>query len=401
MKKVAGGVCAPAGFVAGAVRAGIKRIQSEKLDLAVVLSQEPCAAAGVFTTNRVQAAPVQVSKKHLKSGPHWGVVLNSGNANACTGRQGLADARSTAEKAAQTFGGRTEAYLVCSTGRIGVPMPMSHVFAGIESLAGKLSKKGHKDAAVAIMTSDTHPKEAACELKFGSGKVRLGSMAKGAGMICPNMATMLCLITTDLALTPAEARSLLKPAVDSSFNRITVDGDMSTNDTVLLMANGMSRLSWAALPEEEKNAFRQALQNLCRELALAIVADGEGTTRVVTVIVEGAASRAQAKRAAEAVSQSVLLKCAWAGGDPNWGRIMDALGYSGARFDSSKVQVFYDDVLLVKNGQAASPNAETAARKVAARPRFNLRILLGEGSGKWHVWSTDLTEEYVRLNLSE
>lgn len=410
MKKIAGGVCAALGFVAGAVRAGIKRVASEKVDLAVVLSEAPCTAAGVFTTNRVQAAPVLISKKHLRRGPHLGVVLNSGNANACTGEQGMKDAVATAEQAARCFGGTPRHYLICSTGRIGVPLPMGKIGEGLQALQGRLNRSGGKDAAVAIMTSDTVPKECAFQIDMpgrsdqsgqGVRKIRVGGMAKGAGMINPSMATMLCVVTTDVELTPTQARRLLTVAVEKTFNRITVDGDMSTNDTVILLANGASGFKLEAKDTAAEALFAEALEKVCADLAGKIVRDGEGTTKVVEIVLTGARNKAQARKAAEAVANSVLLKCAWAGCDPNWGRIMDALGYSGAVFDPAKVAISYDAIALVKDGMVASPNAETSARKVAAKPEFAVRIDLGAGSADYRVWSSDLTEEYVRLNLTE
>lgn len=385
--------------MAGALRAGIKRVASDKLDLAVVISEVPCTAAGVFTTNRVQAAPVVVSQAHLRRGPHLGVVLNSGNANACTGEQGLADARATAEHAARCFGGTPRHYLLCSTGRIGVPMPMPKVFSGLDNLQGQLTRSGGLAAATAIMTSDTVPKECAVQISLPGGKVRLGGMAKGAGMINPNMATMLCILTTDAVVSPKQAKRLLATAVEKTFNRITVDGDMSTNDTVLLLANGLSEM---AIDGDEAEALLAAgLETVCADLAGKIVRDGEGTTKVVEVLLEGARTAREARKATEAVANSVLLKCAWAGCDPNWGRIVDALGYSGAVFDPMRVDISYDRVPLVRRGVAVAGDAEARARKVAAQPSFTIRIDLGAGSAGYRVWSSDLTEEYVRLNLSE
>jgi glutamate N-acetyltransferase/amino-acid N-acetyltransferase len=400
MKKIKGGVCAARGFVAGALRAGIKRVASTKDDLAVVLSELPCTAAGVFTTNRVQAAPVLVSKKHLRGREHWGIVLNSGNANACTGDQGMADALATTEKAASIWGGTAARYLVCSTGRIGVPLPMPKLLAGLEQLPAKVSRQGSEAAAVAIMTSDSFPKEAAVSFSLHGKTVRLGGLAKGAGMINPNMATMLCVLTTDAALPPTLGRKLLQQAVDASFNRITVDGDMSTNDTVLLLANGASDVTVAPDDKEACAALAGALQTVCTELARMIVRDGEGTTKVVEVVVRGARNPAQARRAAEAVGNSILLKCAWAGGDPNWGRIMDALGYSGAVFSPTAVDIFYNREHLVKDGAPGPAKPEKVAA-VAALDEFTITIDLHAGSAAYALLSADLTEEYVRLNLSE
>lgn len=400
IKSVSGGVCAAAGFRAGALRAGIKRVKSEKLDLAVVLSDVPCVAAGVFTKNRVQAAPVLLSKKHLRTALHCGAVLNSGNANACTGERGKEDSFAMATRAAETFGGSAGRFFICSTGRIGVHMPMPKVLDGIASLGGKLTRKGSTDAAVAIMTSDTFPKEAAVAFTHNGRRVRVGGIAKGAGMINPNMATMLCVITTDAALPKKLAQRLLADVVERTFNRITVDGDMSTNDTVLLLANGESGAEITTGDAAGCELFLHALEAVCLRLAKMIVRDGEGTTKVVEIDLRGGRNAAQARMAAEAVANSVLVKCAWAGEDPNWGRIMDALGYSGAVFDPARVCIYYDDQHVVRNGEPG-PADPVRLKKVAQKPEFTIRIELCAGSASYRVWSSDLTEEYIRLNLSE
>ncbi len=400
MEKMDGGVCAAAGFLAGSLKAGIKRVFSEKDDLAVVLSESPCVAAGVFTQNRVQAAPVLISKKNLGSGCHRGVVLNSGNANACTGEQGLADAEEMCRLAAEKFGGSQENYLVCSTGRIGVPMPMEKVRDGFDGLPERLSCEGNREAAVAIMTSDTHPKEAAFSFSLGGKQVKVGGMAKGAGMINPNMATMLCVITTDAELDGKLAQQILADVVERTFNRITIDGDMSTNDTVLLLGNGKSGVKIMEDDAEATGAFTEVVERVCSDLARMIVGDGEGTTKIVEIDLRGASSLADAKKAAEAVANSVLLKCAWAGQDPNWGRIVDALGYSGADFDPSAIDIFYDELHLVKGGQLG-PADPKKVKQVAEKQEFTITIDLGGGDATYRVLSSDLTEEYVRLNLSE
>ena len=400
MKKILGGVCAAAGFRAAACRAGIKRVFSEKEDLALVVSETPCVAAGVFTTNRVQAAPVQISKKHLRAKGHLGIVVNSGNANACTGEQGMADALAMAAGAAASVGGKPEQFLICSTGRIGVPMPMEKILPALSDLPQKLSRKGSKEVAVAMMTSDTFPKESAYSFAVNGGVAKLGGIAKGAGMINPNMATMLCVITTDLGLSPGLAQKLLRMVVERTFNRITVDGDMSTNDTVLLLANGASGVRLEAGEEEAVAAFEAALERVCADLARMIVRDGEGTNKVIEIDLRGAKTIAQAKKAADAVANSILLKCAWAGNDPNWGRIVDALGYSGAVFDPNRVAISYDDLPLVVNGVLGSASMEKV-KAVAAKTDFTIRISLGAGDADYRVLTCDLTEEYVRLNLSE
>ncbi len=393
MQRIKGGVCAAKGFVAGAVHVGIKSVNKDRVDLAILASIEPGVAAATFTTNRVQAAPVLISKEHVAHKTCRAVILNSGNANACTGDDGLADARAMATEAAVALGARPEEVLVCSTGRIGVPMPIKKIRAAIPALAGSLDAKSSTKLATAIMTSDSVPKEVAVEAAVGKKTFRVGGVAKGAGMIDPNMATMLSVITTDAALTKREAKRMLKLAVERSFNRITVDGDMSTNDTVILICSG-------AAGRVDLTAAQAALDAVALELATKIVLDGEGVSRFVEVVVNGAKSTKDARRAAEAVANSQLVKCAWAGGDPNWGRILDAVGYSGARFDPGLADIDYDKVAAVRGGMPAKTPAGQL-RKVAAKKSFVVTVDLHAGEGTYSVLTTDLTEEYVRFNLGE
>ena len=400
MTKINGGVCAAKGFQAGALWAGIKRVVSEKIDLGAILSDTPCVAAAVFTTNRVQAAPVLISKKHLRSKKHRGVILNSGNANACTGDQGLADAQEMTALAASSFAGDAKEYLVGSTGRIGVAMPMPKLIAGIEKLPTVISRSGSTDVAVAIMTSDTFPKEVAVSFSVNQKTISVGGLAKGAGMINPNMATMLCVVTTDAEIDKALAQRILADVVERTFNRITIDGDMSTNDTVFLLANGASGATIAKGDADAIALFTVALERVCSDLARMIVSDGEGTTKIIEIALRGARTRGQAKKAADAVANSVLLKCAWAGNDPNWGRIVDALGYSGAIFDPRAVEIYYDEEHLVKKGQLG-PADIAKVKEIASRAEFTFTIDLNAGTEGYRVLSSDLTEEYVRLNLSE
>ncbi|MDX2079860.1 MAG: bifunctional glutamate N-acetyltransferase/amino-acid acetyltransferase ArgJ [Terrimicrobiaceae bacterium] len=392
MKKIKGGVCAPKGFLAGATGCGIKTGKIVRDDIAVICSETSATAAGTFTTNKVKAAPVRISMDHLRRGRPRAVVLNSGNANACTGPQGLADARAMASVTAHLLGLKTEQVLVCSTGRIGVSLPMERVLDGISRL--EPVRTGSLPTAKAIMTSDTFPKEIAFEVRTEDGAFRIGGIAKGAGMIDPTMATMLCVVTTDAVVGRPAAKTILKESVDDSFNRITVDGDMSTNDTVILLANGASGV------EPAPAVLREALDAVTRALARMIVEDGEGVSRFVEVEVRRAASAADARRAAEAIANSTLVKCAWAGGDPNWGRILDAVGYSGVRMDESRAAIFYDDVQAVARGVAV-PGANEKLRKVASKKAFRVTVDLGLGKASDFVWTTDLTEEYVRLNLGE
>lgn len=392
IKKIKGGVCAARGFFAGASGCGIKTGKVTRDDVAVVFSEAPSFSAATFTTNKVKAAPVRVSAEHLKTGGQRAVILNSGNANACTGVAGIQDARVMCDAAAGLLGLKSKEVLVCSTGRIGVPMPMDRIAKGIASL--KPNRTGSLASAAAIMTSDTFAKEFAVEVKTGKGSFRVGGIAKGAGMIDPNMATMLCVVTTDADLSQPVLRAELKRSVANSFNRITIDGDMSTNDTVILLSNGLS----ACTPD--MSAFGQALDEVTRTLARMIVSDGEGVSRFVEVEVTGAANDKEARTAAEAIANSTLVKCAWAGGDPNWGRILDAVGYCGVKIDDTKVDIFYDKLASVKNGIASQTPFEKL-RAVAAKKSFKVTVDLKLGKGSYYIWTTDLTEEYVRLNLGE
>ena len=392
IKKMKGGVCAARGFVAGASGCGIKNGKVTRDDVAVVFSESPATSAATFTTNKVKAAPVRISAEYLKAGANRAVILNSGNANACTGENGLKDARTMCADTADLLGLKPKEVLVCSTGRIGVPMPMDRVAQGIAAL--KPSRNGSAACAAAIMTSDTFAKEYAVEVKTSKGSFRVGGIAKGAGMIDPNMATMLCVVTTDAAIPQPTLRAELKRSVANSFNRITIDGDMSTNDTVILLANGLSACS------PDISAFSQALDEVTRALARMIVSDGEGVSRFVEVEVTGAANDKEARTAAEAIANSTLVKCAWAGGDPNWGRILDAVGYCGVKVDDTTADIFYDKLASVKNGIAAKTPFEKL-RAVAAKKSFKVTVDLKLGKGSYYVWTTDLTEEYVRLNLGE
>lgn len=406
LKRIPGGVTAAKGFLAGSASCSIKRTPPKdgvpRKDLCLVVSESVATAAGVFTTNLVKAAPVLLSRRHLESGKARAVLLNSGNANACTGEEGLRAAEQCANGAAVALGIDADEVLVCSTGRIGVQLPLAKMIPGIRSAAASLkpAATAARDAAMAIMTSDSVPKQSAYEVRVGSDSFRVGGMAKGAGMISPNMATMLCLITTDAAVPAAFLRKALREAVSTTFNCITVDGDCSTNDTVVTLANGLSgtRIRTAS----DQKAFAAALQAVCADLARAIVADGEGTSRVIELTVTGARSAAEANLAARAIANSQLVKSAWAGGDPNWGRILDAAGYSGASFDPDRVSIAYDGLPAVVKGMGCQDmKGELRLRKVAARKEFAVSVDLGAGKGSARLLTTDLTEEYVRLNLTE
>ena len=333
---VDGGVCAPQGFLGSAVSCGIKKPEATRLDLALIYSTEPCVSAGTFTTNRVQAACVKVSREHLRKGDIRAIVANSGNANACTGARGVEDARGECTRIAGILGLKPCEVAVCSTGVIGLPMPMMRIYPKFPELAEGLSRdKGH-EVAQAVMTSDTKEKIIAIEFMVQGRPVRIGACCKGAGMINPCMATMLCFITTDAGISRDVLELCVQSGVKSSFNCITIDGDMSTNDTVLVMANGASGVTLES--PEDIYAFQQALAYVMLELAKHIVQDGERVTKFVTVRVTGGRTEDEAKKAAEAVAKSSLVKSSWNGNDPNWGRIIHAVGYCGAKVDEEKIE---------------------------------------------------------------
>ena len=395
-----GGVTSPRGFVAAAVAAGIK--QSGRPDLVLVAAAGDCAAAGVFTRNQVAAAPVLLDRETLaaNSAAIRGVVINAGNANACTGAPGLADARRMQALVAEAIGGRPEQYLVMSTGVIGVPLPMGRVGNGIRAAAPLLAESNGAAAAEAIMTTDTRPKSLALTVELPGGRVTLGGMAKGAGMIHPDMATLLGVLTTDAQVAPDDLAALLREAVAGSFNAISIDGDTSTNDTILLLANGASGV--AVADEAGRALFAAALGELCRVLAMMVVGDGEGVTRVVTVRVTGAATAADARRVADTIATSPLVKTAFAGGDPNWGRIMMATGRSGVALDQHKLALSVGGpgqrpLQLVRDGTPTDYH-ESAAAAVFAHPEFVVHVDLGLGTGEATLWTTDLTHDYVTIN---
>jgi glutamate N-acetyltransferase/amino-acid N-acetyltransferase len=388
--RIGGSVTAPQGFRAAGVAAGIKT--NGKKDVALIVSDVPATAAATFTTNQVKAAPVKLSMEHVKSGKACAIVANSGNANACTS-DGPIHARAMAVAVSRRLGCAENHVLVCSTGRIGANLPIVKVEAGIKKVLGLLSRKGGPLAAKAIMTTDTFPKEVTVQFKVGKRTFRIGGIAKGAGMIQPRMATMLGFITTDAAVPRAALQKALGHAVEKSFNRISVDGDTSTNDTVILLANGL-----AGTPPLAK--FQVALDFVCLELAKMIVRDGEGVSKFVTIHVHGAASEGDAEIAARSVANSVLVKTSWCGGDPNWGRILDALGYSRARVRENLVDIAYDGVSAVHAGMPThTPLAKL--KKIVKKPTFTIDIHLHLGRGHCTMHTCDLTEKYVELNKGE
>lgn len=398
--EIPGGVTAPQGFLAGSVYCGVKASNKNTPDIAIIFSTGKAVPAATFTTNKVKAAPVRVSKMHLRTPDVRAIVANAGNANACTGVPGLQHARRMCAAAAKSLELREQQIMVCSTGRIGVPLPIEKMEATLAESRQCLSRNGSSAAARAIMTSDTFPKEYAVEFAVHGKTVRVGGIAKGAGMIDPNMATMLCFITTDAVIGRAMFQKSLSVSVEQSFNRITVDGDMSTNDTVIALANGAAGNRPLKYGTKEFRAFQAALDDVTRELAWMIVKDGEGVSKFVEVHVDGAASLADARRAAEAIANSTLVKCAWYGQDPNWGRIMDALGYCGAKMREEMVDIFYDGLIAVKGGvQARTPFEKL--RQVVRQKRFRVCVNLNQGRGEYIVYTTDFTSDYVKLNMGD
>jgi glutamate N-acetyltransferase/amino-acid N-acetyltransferase len=393
-----GGITSAQGFQAAGIACGIKA-RGER-DLALIVSDVPAEAAGTFTTNLVKAAPVKLCQRHIRNGKIRGIVINSGCANACTGVGGIADAKAMVEHIARKSKTKPREWLVCSTGRIGQRLPMVQIRKGIDKATAKLGPENGIEAARAIMTTDTRRKEFAMRFKVDGRKVTIGGMAKGAGMIHPNMATMLCFITTDACIDKATLQSCVDEAVENSFNRISVDGDTSTNDSVIVLANGKSGTNLLKSYHPQFSLFKKTLIHVMRKLARMIVEDGEGITRVVDVVVKGAATDQDARAAALAVAKSELIKTSWTGGDPNWGRIMAALGYSGARVREEMIEIFYDGLLAVSNGQP-SKTPVAKLRKLVRKSKFTITINLHAGSGEYSILTTDLTEEYVRINKGE
>ena len=423
---IEGSIVAPQGFLAAGLFCDVKRLGTGKgsnkgckRDLAVIVSEVPAKAAGMFTTNQICAAPVKLCVKHIANGKAQAVVINSGNANACTGPRGLKDTHEMAALLADELLLKPEDVLVSSTGRIGLPLPMPHIRAGIREIVKELDNapSAAHHAAEAIMTSDTREKEIAVEFKLGDKTVRLGGIGKGAGMIQPGMsptgarpastplhATMLAYLTTDAKLDARTLRTCLREAVAASFNCITVDGDMSTNDTVLILANDLA--GNGKLSAKDLKIFQAALNHVCLELAKMIVRDGEGISRMVTVRVKGAKTQKDADAAARAVGNSALVKTSWHGGDPNWGRIIDALGYSAAKVVEERVDIAYSApgvkkiIYSLKKGRPTRTTFKSLCSAVAPT-EFDLHINLNLGKAKAVLYAADLSEQYVDFNKGD
>lgn len=411
-RQISGSICEPRGFKCASVFCDIKKLgtgkgsqKGRKDDLAMIVSDVPAAVAGMFTTNQVCAAPVKVSREAAARDFARAIVVNSGNANAATGGQGMRDAETMARMTAKALSLNPNQVLVCSTGRIGVPMPMKNVERGIRRCAPLLARStpNARQVANAIMTTDTRRKEIAVDFKIGQSMVRIGGICKGAGMIQPGMATMLAFITTDAAVGSPELKRALKIAVEQSFNRITVDGDMSTNDSVIALANGLARNSKSQIA---RSPFQEGLNHVCLELAKMIVRDGEGTSRVVTLRVRGARNDREAEAAARAIANSSLVRASWCGGDPNWGRILCALGYSKARINERLVDVGYAPtserkiLFAFRRGRPTNVPLKRLA-KITSASEFDLHVDLHRGRGEFATYAADLTEDYVAFNKGD
>lgn len=391
------------GFVVSGVGCDIRNLGNNRLDLGIIYSEMPCKAAGVFTKNRVKAAPVTYCMEVLSDDrPIHGVVVNSGNANACTGALGDENTARMARVCEEALGVPEGSFLVGSTGRIGRQLPMQNVEAGIEQASMKLSNdpKAGDNFCDSILTSDTRKKKATYLIKYGDTQVALAGAAKGAGMIRPDMATMLAYITTDLEIDSTNMKSLLGEVADVSFNSITVDGDMSTNDTVILFANGASGVIWKDQTEGFKTAFKKALKALCEKLAYLIVGDGEKITKIVTLEISGAASMTDAEKIGYAIAHSPLVKSSWAGSDPNWGRVVAAVGYSGVEIDPNAIKMKYDDVLVFQNGLPLDDNLE-AWKSIVSKKTFSIHLEVGMGKVHKRLIASDLTPEYIEFNMTE
>ena len=395
IKKDTQGVTFAKGFTAAGVKAGIKK--SGNLDVAVIYTKTQAVVAGTFTQNKVAAAPVYVSKEVVATGTAHAIVANAGCANACTGQQGLDDAHKMAQIAADELGVNADDVIVGSTGVIGVNLPMDKLEAGIKDAVANLSADGSGNAGRAIITTDTHSKSVTCEFELSGKTVRMGAIAKGSGMIRPNMATMLCYITTDIAIDQTLLQKAVSGCVEKSFNMISVDGDMSTNDMVIVLANGEANNAKITEENADYQIFFDKLMMLCTELAKQIAADGEGASKFLTINVKGAKSFADAKTVGMAIANSPLVKTAFFGEDPNWGRVICAVGYSGADMVPEKTVVKFGGITIFANGTGATYD-EKALAHVMKEKDIVINIELNMGQEDATVWSCDLSYEYVKIN---
>ncbi|PYM66371.1 MAG: hypothetical protein DMD79_02870 [Candidatus Rokuibacteriota bacterium] len=391
-----GGITAVPGILASGLHCGIK--PGAARDLALVFSSTPATATGVFTTNRVVGAPVKVSRERLRAGVTQAIVASSGCSNVATGEQGLRDAREMTEIVAKQLRIPEERVLVASTGIIGRYLPMEKIRAGLPKLVKALSPQGSRHAAEGIMTTDTHPKEAAIRVELGGRPVTLGAIAKGTGMIHPLMATMFCFVATDLAVERDALRAALRRAVAGSFNRISVDGDRSTSDTVVILANGLAENRPLARGDRRLRVFQHALDALTQRLAVMQVRDGEGATLVIDVRVRGAKTRRDAEVAARGIANSPLFKTAMAGRDPNWGRVVSAVGASGAAVQEERIAIWYGEEQVCQQGRLRDGVSWELVKAELAKPEVTLTVDLGLGTAQDHIWTCDLTTDYVKIN---
>ena len=401
LKVISGGVCAAQGFKAAGVHCGVKASSSpDKNDLALILSEKECAAAATYTLNRVKAAPIYVTMDHLENGVAWGVVANSGNANACC-PMSHENAEAMCEAAAAATGREAEDFVVASTGVIGQTINIGAIQAGMPKVAASLSADGSDAAARAIMTTDTVKKEIAVSLTIGGKEVKMGAIGKGSGMIHPNMGTMLVFITTDCAITQEMLQDALHEVVAHTFNRVTVDGDTSTNDMCAVLANGMAGNPLVEWKDEDYEAFKAALDYVCRTLSRAIAGDGEGASKLVTCKMMGARSEESAERLAKAVVGSSLVKAAMFGSDANWGRVLCAMGYSKAPFRPEYVDVTFQscagEILVCKQGEQVEFD-EDKAKEILSQKEVIIAVDLNEGDDSAECWGCDLTYDYVKIN---
>ena len=395
---IRGGVTAPRGFTAAGIHCGIKKKRLP--DLALLASERPGPIAGVFTTNRVAAASVTLDRQNLRRKTGRAIIVNSGNANAFTGAQGMADTSEMAELVAQRMKIAAHTVFVGSTGVIGQPLPMSRIRHGVPMLVKQLRRAGGHDAARAILTTDLKTKEVAYSARIGGKTITVGGMAKGSGMIHPDMATMLAYLTTDAAVAQPALQRALARAVNASFNCVSVDGDSSTNDTVLCLANGLAGNRTLREGSASFTVFQTLLDRVCLDLAMKMVRDGEGVTKVVELVVTGARTHADAKQVAKTVGTSLLVKTAFFGEDANWGRIVAALGRAGVAIDSRRIGLAFDGVPMVKRGTPLGPAAQRKIDRIVTRKEFTVTIDLGHGKASARLWTTDLSYEYVRINAS-
>ena len=386
------------GFLFSGISAGIKK--DGKKDLGLICSEVPAQVAGLFTTNKVKAAPVQLDMERIKKGLCQAVIVNSGNANACTGSLGLRDAKRVSSLVAKQLKIDERLVFPSSTGVIGSPLPMKRIEEGIPKLIANLYPEGWMNTVEAIMTTDTFPKIEAATCRVKGKQVKLCGMVKGAGMIYPNLATMLSFLVTDANIKASLLQQMLEKASEVSYNRITIDGETSTNDTVLLLANGKAGHPILNRMDREGESFQSMLFEVCQNLAKRLIEDGEGATKFIEIVLRGARNKEEAKRAAYAIAHSPLVKTAFFGEDTNWGRILCALGHSGVRINPNRIDVFFDKVPIVKNGMGVRPRIEEKAVEVIKKKSFKVLVDLYQGKSQFSVLTTDLSLDYVKINAS-